>query len=117
MTIIMDHPLQDWASRVDYRRASGRAVRHLLQLALGRAGLEHVRDGDAGVAGGEVRVVPTTADGNTEPVAGHAVQRDVVVLPDHPLAALQHTNGCRDVRCTLVRNAHTYTYTGGYGWH
>ena len=64
-------------------------MRHSLQLALGWSGLEHVRDGDAGVAGGEVGVVAAPTDGDAEPIAGHAVQRDVVVLPDHSLTALQ----------------------------
>ncbi len=54
---------------------------------------DDVGDGDAGVAAGEVRVVPPTADGHAQAVAGHAAQNDHVLLPRN-VAGLKHNNLC-----------------------
>ena len=61
----------------------------LLKLSLGGSGLENVRDGNAGVAVGEMRVVPAAADGDPEPESGHPAQLDLFDVPVHHVVMLE----------------------------
>ncbi len=75
-----------------YRDDPKKTWLYLHKFALGRAALQHIRDGDGGVAVGEVGVVPTPGHGDAEPVARHPAQGHVVQLPGDPFSSL-HTIG------------------------
>ena len=61
---------------------------HLLQFSFRGSSLKNVRNGDAGIPVGEVRVVPASADCDTESVAGDPTQLNVMELPHDSLSAL-----------------------------
>ena len=60
------------------------------ELPLGGAALKHVRDGDARVPVGKVRVVAAPAHGDPEPVTRDPLQSHVMKLPGYPLPALKN---------------------------
>ena len=73
----------------------------LHELALCRTALQDIRDGDGGVAVGEVGVVAAPGHGDPEPVAGHSAQRHVVQLPRDPLTTL-HTKQENMLEGTII---------------
>ena len=76
---------------------------YLLELALRRPRLQHVRYGNRRIATGEVRVVYAATDGNPEPVPRNSRQGHVVVLPDDTFPSLKHKKYIQAVTDSYIR--------------